>query len=184
MSIKIWVAWRVPISRFGEATDIIHQQMEENFYQEFKALADLFWQKNLHLELKNAAMEIEDRLLLAEKKDCRDFVNIYSKGFEFFLEKRFVYIIPYGDWDIKIPNWFKDFHYQNQTDRPEEISSREYKYREKVWKRIYIESLNDRSYVHRVVDPNAGFYITFSPFTRRWVEENSKQNMDKLGRLY
>lgn len=181
MSIKIWVAWRVPISRFGEATDIIHQQMSESFYQNFKTLADAFWKENLPLELTNAAMKFEDKLRVAEKNHRYDFVNAYSRGFEFFLEKQFVYIIPYGDWNLKIPDWFKDFHYQNQTDRPEEISSREYRYREKVWKRIYIESLNDRSYVHRVIDPNAGFYITFSPFTRRWVEENSKQNMDKLG---
>lgn len=180
MSIKIWVAWKIPLFRFGEATDIIHAQMSERFYQAYKQMLDVFWKKT-HLPLNEAVMEFENKLLAIYKEHQGDFLSFHSRGFQFFLDEQFAYIIPYGDWDVNIPEWFEDFHYQNQVDRPEGISQAQYQHRKEVWDRLYLLAPTNRTYVHKVMDFQEGFLVALSPYTRMWVQEQNSRATPESG---
>lgn len=123
-----------------------------------------------NLTVVDAALEFENNLCITSKQEQGYFNEHYSRGFQFFFEKKSAYILPYGDWNIEFPDWFGDFHYQNQTDRAKEISGCEYNYRFSVWEKIWFDSPINRTYVHKVVDPHEGFPVDFSPFICRWVK--------------
>lgn len=62
----------------------------------------------------------------------------------FYQLRNGVYGQYFGRHDLVNKYWLsngqvKDFHYQDQTDRPEEISSRDWNFRKKVWDEIFYD---------------------------------------------
>lgn len=179
MSIKIWTAWRVPLTRLNEACDALHQEMLEQAYDRFSRLIASCHRDNPHLNI----LEIEDRmelLLLKEKLvDC---------GFQLYVDASFAYLVPYGNFSFcslrgargeaqRLPEWFQDYHYQDQTDRPDEISAEEYQARGEKWGELQGGPIL-RSFTHQVV--SSATYSGFAPLTMRWLDSLSDEKRAQL----
>lgn len=70
-----------------------------------------------------------------------------------------LYVQFFLDRDAKIPKTFADYHYQNQSDQPEDVTNKEWKQREKTWDRILGRS---NMLFCRDIPANAGFVFEFS----------------------
>lgn len=172
MSTKIWLAYRVPISRLAEATDILHEEMSKDFYQWWSSVLNNKYAadqiKEEITDLTEWVMSIEDKFAAIQKEHPFDFNSMHSRSFSFWLDKKYAYIIPYGNTG-DLPDWFEDFHYQDQTDRDKSISTKAWRHREKKWDELLINNPKNREYRHYVVNAHAGFHMAFSEYTRRWL---------------
>ena len=180
MSIKIYEARRVPIARFAEATDILHDLISDAFYKK--------WSERLDLMLSISKPEkIDDEWIMnAENKIQRlrenrpfDFDSSHSYGFSFWLDTEYAYIIPYGEGGLNYPEWIEDYHYQNQVDMDPDISDQEWDSRLQKWNELWLENTRDRRYMHAVVDPSDGFYMAFSSYTLKWFNEKLADGIAK-----
>lgn len=177
MSIKIFVAWRVPINRLGEATDIIRERMEHYLYCIWKKLLNSFYQAHKDKydnDIVEVAIGFENQMAAKQDRYPWDFCNQWSVGFHFWLDNEYAYIIPYG-FNIETPDWFEDYHYQNQVDRDENISDEEWEERKQRWNELYLEARSPRGYTHHVLSPLDGFHVAFGDYTRKWVDEMRRQ---------
>ena len=171
MSTKIWVAWRVPLSRFPEASDLLDSLMFERALQRYSTLCEHHAEgerlKKDHLGDKRwAAFEVGTTVFKAAHISERTPYDLQC-GFRFFIdilpveglvepsEMGHVYIIPYGEGmdSITVPDWFEDFHYQNQTDRPSHITKQEYRFRAETWERIWFNHPGQPQHLHTVIEP-------------------------------
>jgi len=193
MSTKIWEAYRIPISKINEFTDIFHDEYTEAVMEFITAAADVAPDKviqNLTEEEIHSAPMImtlgmpnvkthdwyndansEKQLKLAkfgwvimkaieQGKSLSKQIFQIDGGFNFWIEGRYAYIIPVVNlnyqYTIKYPKWAKDFHYQNSTDRPENITSEEWDHRRETWGRLNCgdgkSDHNSRRFYHSIID--------------------------------
>jgi hypothetical protein len=190
MSTKIWIAYRIPKIRINEFIDIIHDAymkavadwieklmsaVEQTALEEFVNSKYAFM--SFKADLSNPKIERQARIdfvlnhierasVLREKSifdiDC---------GITLWLDRRYAYIIPQPPNctvdTIKFPEWVEDFHYQNQVDRPEEISEREWKARERKWDELCLgvseekNAWNARKLYHAIVDMSPPYHHSF-----------------------
>ena len=116
---------------------------------------------------------------ISEQKVNNDTMSIFVKTFKSSMAKDYVdwtdiyatfivHIIPYkGKYygyytcgDIKeneklLFQFVEDFHYQNQTDKPDDITTREWNKRAEVWNTVFYENENDYTGLQfRIIDHN------------------------------
>jgi len=194
MSAKIHDAWRIPLSRLGEATDHLHQDLSKQFEESWwnaldKAFADGGWRKKITVQVPDQGTDqdfaefasIMEQEMAASWERNRILREIYTTGFWFLIEGEFAYILPLGNFPINPAGWFEDFSYWGNTDRPESLDQAEWDERGKVWDRIWLSAPN-REYRHYVVDPSDGFFIATGSYTLRWVQERReayRKNQEK-----
>lgn len=172
MSIKIWEAWRVPLSRLEEATDWIHDYMWDKAKDHYMKIYDSIIPPDSENEKPAGTMVRHmkiDRIMRVTRKDgTLERTNLsFECGFTFWILEGKVYMIPYGrhafiPGDDDIPDWFEDYHYQNQVDRPENITEEEYEERRHTWERMNLgEGKADwfpRMYIHSVIENGEDTY--------------------------
>jgi len=82
---------------------------------------------------------IEEWIKEDAKSMERGFFGI-EMGCQVFIHGRYAYIIPCGeDWLLKgfeLPEFAEDFSYWNNSDRPDELSDREWNRRGRTWDKI------------------------------------------------
>lgn len=67
----------------------------------------------------------------------------------------------FGPRKFKLPATFQDFHYQNQADRPDEVSATEWKARAQVWDRIFatVDTPTEAGLSYPIVEPEAAWRL-------------------------
>lgn len=177
MSIKIWTAWRVPLVRLNEATAVIHEGMSQDFWEFWKKRLDGWASRRPGIDPVEVAVLCEGQHARAFNSHTFDFIEKYSRGFTFWIDSEFAYICHWGYLSSSaIPDWFEDFHYQDQTDRDESISDGEWEQRKIKW----LELLSQPSYVHYVINPVDGVPVAFGEYTQRWVKERMQTQTENL----
>jgi hypothetical protein len=153
MSTKIWVAWRAPIIRINEVAEALRPLFLDRAYKVFRQIA-LALEERLDAEREQIrdidVMEVTHRtrrfIVSANAKTVSNPFDI-SCGCQMYFDETYVYLIPYGFIDTQVPDWFEDFHYQNQTDQPDDISDEEWKFRANKWKEV---CFNHTSILHLI----------------------------------
>lgn len=188
MSTKIWTAWRVPKARLNEALDVLHDKYWKHIVKHYGLLIDAvddvkLKEKYPNADLTNkkfrtwyAGFEVWDTLRKADhecKQKSSPLPATFNMcvSFNIWTDENYAYIIPYAPYgwtdsfDRNRPKWFRDFHYQNQTDRPAKITSREWNMRRKKWDEVCLGDYrkrtdwNARRLVYTIYDNDAS-YIT------------------------
>lgn len=106
---------------------------------------------------------IEEAIKAAAKSE-RTLIYDIECGFNCWFDDKYAYIIPiyslgmFG-WDrIKLvfPTYVEDYHYQNSTDKPENITQEEWETREAKWKELCLgegkASHNARRFYHEIIN--------------------------------
>ncbi len=166
MSIRIHTAWRVPLDRFTEATDWLHDHMWDKakvYYVkliEGLTLTDESRDKKLDLLKRGFALDDMIRMLMERVSKYERGIS-FDCGFTFWILDNMVYIIPYGVYGLQpgegdTPDWFDDYHYQDQSDRDENVTEEEHDARLKTWEKINLGTGRldwfPRRYTHVVVE--------------------------------
>lgn len=162
MSTKIWVAWRVPASSLNDFLDAVRPQMfeaalgvVERLMKDVKPEA-----VDKHLAKKRAQhegfgwkikegdyqrggwIEMSYRNDVAFEyiqrvRDHKGGYNLIDCGLNVWLGGKYAYVIPWGPpsfySDLDLPEWAEDYHYQNQTDRPDDIPTKVWNERGRTW---------------------------------------------------
>ena len=90
----------------------------------------------------------------------------FDTSISFRFHKRRIYVQTYCDWTMKEALDFvnkdrrvEDFHFQNSTDKPNHISEKEWKQRERIWDKIYSNEGRLRSLGLDIVSKNELFFL-------------------------
>lgn len=181
MSIKIYRAWRIPLARLTEATDILHNNLSKNFYRKWAEALDRIYAEGHWREIEPPSdNEFADCGVAMERgmaeiwEKARDVRELHVAGFWFLIDGELAYILPLGNFPLSpIPDWFEEYGYWNNTDRPDALTQAEWDARGEVWDRIWVSAPN-REYQHYVVDPSEGFFAATGSYTLRWVKERTE----------
>jgi len=175
MSIKIFEGYRIPLYRLTEAIKFIHDVQYNTAYDSICKLIN-------ESPLKEKSNDDIDKFFEEIHKKTDSIYNSmfnYKRGFNVYIDDEiqekvglfpqftYAYIIPWGySISDQTPDWFEDFHYQNQVDSPEDVSSEDYEARYNTLVKIG-SFRNNTVLTHTSVD--AG---TIFDFERRWFREN------------
>lgn len=164
MSTKIWEAVRVPIKNLNEYLGLCREASTERIVKKVEMFVNnLKWDEFAPEVLKDVEETVSRWDAPDEEKRQRYLrwmkvehlgrnvfpqasIKLSSTPFDIgasyniWLSKGFAYIIPYGDAILPQADYVKDYHYQNQTDRPDNVSEGAYRRRGKKWDEI---ALND-----------------------------------------
>jgi len=196
MSTKIWQAYRIPISKINEFTDIFHDGYTDAVMKFITAVVDRLPDKIIQ-DLTEEEQHTMPMIMTLGMPEVRTYewynepsskeqirrakfgwvmmkaieqAESFSKqpfqiegGFNFWVEGKYAYIIPIVNLNLssfwaalKFPEWAKDFHYQNSTDKPERISDKEWDNRRETWNRLNggdgKSDHNARRFYHSVID--------------------------------
>jgi hypothetical protein len=72
-----------------------------------------------------------------------------------WLDGRYAYLIPYGRVKLpdSLPDWVEDYHYQDQADRPERFTARQWAARRRKWDQLCLDNnWNDTRMNHPIID--------------------------------
>lgn len=135
MSIKIHTAYRVPISRLPEAIALIHES-----------------QWKLASETLCSLRGKQDFKYIRESIKSNHQDSEWVLGFNVWLDDSHGYIIPFSPMGLDpIPDWFEDYHYQNQVDDKEwEIDPEGYEARRHKFEEIGVLDFN-RTLTHHTI---------------------------------
>lgn len=197
MGTKIYEAYRIPIPRLNEFIDIARAGAWTKAYKVTDNLITIALKENnitfdsMPPHIKELAARegaekvwnayknskgwnlIEDLVVNREGKD--PLFNL-TCGLNIWLRNGRAYIIPIGSYmDLSIsrlPGWVEDYCYFNNVDRPEEITSRQWKQREKTWEKINlgrgVSDHNARRLYHAILDST---FMGLFEFSKKYVGE-------------
>lgn len=179
MSTKIYEAWRIPSNRLRSFLDIVRKRVIKNVsYQIGVVMGEVDptklkekvegyrkgWEKDggkmpAWVEKGVWTEMAMDLCELASAKSERDLVAALDCGFNIWILGKFAYLIPWGERylfeKVRWPKWAKDYHYQNSSDRPDDVSASEWRAREKMWDRLCLggeASWNEHRLCHEIVN--------------------------------
>jgi hypothetical protein len=160
VSVKIFVAWRVPLRRLTEASKILHDQMFD--------LALTYWGGASEAVVVKSREENPDDSEWEHRYNAAFLlIGIYQNkvekhqagdldcGFHVWTEGRYAYLIPWGFclFRITVPDWFEDYSYVNSGDLPADPKERRrYNARLTRWNRLYLEAKPSLGMTHDVVE--------------------------------
>lgn len=145
MSTKIFFGLRWPMVHFSEGLDFLHDFMLVRIKAQYdEAIATFPKEKDL------AEREYKLRTLVKELNEMApDNPLLGDAGYNIWLHGEHAYAIPFGPqgyyqdlWaeETKLvstaPSWLKDYHYQNQVDKPENIPDADWDERADTWDQI------------------------------------------------
>jgi hypothetical protein len=166
MSIKIFTAWRVPLDRFTEATDWLHDHMWDKAKNYYATLIDALALKDPDVDegkdMIRRVFAMDKLITPIDSRGRRGERGIsFNCGFSFWILDNYVYIIPYGVYGLQptegdLPEWFDDYHYQDQVDRDENVTEEDHEARRETWEKINLGTGRldwfPRMYVHSIVE--------------------------------
>lgn len=185
MSTKIWEAYKIPADKLNEFIDIARECKIKEIMNISKALFDLVKEEAIdkRMERDKTFKYYSDEEWAEHLKDVNnrtytrfelfwELIEAGSRsrertpfdmtcGFNIWLYEGSFYIIPFGEHgsfiNIKFPEWVKEFHYQNQTDKPSRISTKEWNKRRDVWDKVCLgdepNDWNSRRIYYSLFDP-------------------------------
>lgn len=183
MSIKIWKAYRIPKSRLNEFTALAREATWEHLLGKIdswmpsvkQAHVDTRIDERLRVDGELPAWIDSDEMLervrlqmqwdILRRQIVRDSTSpercLYDcdASFNFWLDKRYAYIIPYGRMKLpdELPDWVEDYHYQNQTDRAEGVSSGQWRGRRRKWNKLCLDDWDAKRYHHTIASFSASY---------------------------
>jgi hypothetical protein len=179
MSTKIWQAWRLPKTKLNEFLLMTRTATMEKFYgqlddwmwcaskeeakkrreaaaEKVKAKNDgvlpSWWYDDDETYLRERWRMVQERIKEASVSPKRMFHDA-DASLNIWIDGRYAYVIPYGEVALHSPwpDWLEDYHYQNQTDRPEEITARQWTARKRAWDRIALDDWNATRLEHSLI---------------------------------
>jgi len=192
MSIKIYEAYRVPVSRLNEfmgyCRATVYQHLESRMFMYLTFYGDIpaaqekaenspYWKDAdaekrkwmvLYQAVQNIIKQIDSDPQVKNDIDIEASLNIW-------LDDKYAYDIPYGIRGRSYPNWAEDYSYQNQVDRPEHISAQTYGARCRKWEKLCLNDWNATRMNHKIASFDLGFYDT-----EMWMENYVKEHPDLL----
>lgn len=167
MSTKIYNAWKVEINKLNEFIDFVRPQVLEcarNIILDLMPKVSIEGIEKQREE--HPYYHKEDELRLECVLDsCRYVSNQTTRFLAFdidlilniWLYKGDAYIIPVGEYRyFNVPENTEEFRYWNNTDKPEELSDKEWDHRREIWSNINlgqgVTSHNSRRLQHTIID--------------------------------
>lgn len=200
MSTKIWVAYKLkdPTSLWSlvhhintQATSNVQAVLKELYFRvmaDVKADTDLYRKTLARYEgddwsaRHSIAHESIRRLYRLSSMSIRRSEWDFNVSLGFRSWRGQVYLIPYSDMlmrgtldFLKEDKRLQDYHYQNQTDRPKDISAREWESRRKVWNHLVNSKTRKWSDVLVLNICQYDIYYMVDP----WVEMSLERNQVK-----
>jgi hypothetical protein len=135
MSTKIYNAWRFPHSNLADFIDQIHAHMMEKIISQAKKLMEGV-DKDYHPDKPGQLKKILFNAYILSKSHYRIFN--FDCGVNLYPQKRWIYALPYGGYytfETFEPNGknIEEYSYWNNSDKPDEISTRSWNTRAKNW---------------------------------------------------
>lgn len=174
MSVKIWVAWRVPKSRLNELILFVREAVLDGFFKHVEELlAEMLEPDVGDCEPEDRAKRVLERKLFKLRElfeqnwaEAENYVwNVYkynvTSGLNVWQDSRYAYVIPVGCTmqfldNKELPDWFEDYHYQTSTDSS--LSPAQDRARRKKWQELCLLDWDATRLAHTIID--------FSPFDR------------------
>lgn len=179
MSTKIWAAVRIPASRLNEYIALCRAHSLDKFYQEADVLFNFMDFKKIVRDCRASPYLKKTTGRIIRWRAVESMVEAYKKGsassqrslfavdsgLNIWLNGEYAYIIPV---ETSLPecDWSEDYHYQDQTDRPEDISEEEWESRSKKWDEVCLNDWNSTRLYHEIVSFSADGY-----FNSLWMLE-------------
>lgn len=172
MSTKIYNAVRFPADKLNNFLDWSRGRMLRSVKERLESLMEGVKPEALgkcppHFRKKGgkAVWERHARMKIvmaecrrAAQTTLRDPIFDIECGFNLWLHNGYFYAIPIAEpWIIKSietrrPRWVEEYHYQNQTDQPRDISDKEWNQRRRNWEKVCLNDHNARRMYHAVVE--------------------------------
>jgi hypothetical protein len=176
LSTKIWQAWRFPVGRLREFQEIVRPQMFAEVIKWVELLMPTVTPEAVALRMakyrKDAGSwsgvfseadterSIRAEVVLDLVKQTRDEYGGHMLwldcGFNVWIDKGKCYVIPWGQpqfyADLTVPEWAEDYHYQNSTDRPDDIDEKAWEARARTWDRVALRDWSAHRLAFRVID--------------------------------
>jgi hypothetical protein len=180
MSTKIWVARRFPVSKINDFIDFCNetftQRVVEHVTKYMNALKPDYepLRKRIEAHKKFCSKENEEcpewhmrncrfkaymaGAVEAGKSMQRTLIFDIECGINLWVYKRKAYVIPWGEFHSRVewPEWAEDYHYQNQTDPPEDIPYAQFRKRGKVWDKVCLDDWNARRLSYDIISLREG----------------------------
>lgn len=108
----------------------------------------------------------------------------FSESVVVYPYKDRVFVQFFGNNDLmKIVNkckLFKDFHYQNQTDKPERLTEKEWRNREKIWDNIFKGNDNIPAQSGLVYDFMTYDMFNMMQYKKIWAKQNKGEKSETI----
>ena len=175
MSIKIYTAWRIRPSKIKEFLEIIREHMLAEVIKHAKILmetvkesaVDELVKKNDYGQEMKGKNSDALRLRLVFGQAYRASRNIHRDpyfdldcGVCLYPKGKWVYIIPCGEYyiydDFESPDFAEEYSYWDNTDKPDELTYRQWNTRQKNWEPI-LRDMEAFRIKHDVVNVSGNF---------------------------
>lgn len=165
MSVKIYEAYRFPLSKISEVTESIREHAIPKATKILSGLVDQLRVQIIEDKALSGDPVPEDRVdsILTWMDASHRLKGLYAEQFSSYtrdwwdlschlnawIHEDFVYAIPYADmqlrdfWDflVDIPE-VEDFAYWDNADEPDDVPYEQFKDRGRVWSEIYTRKLS------------------------------------------
>jgi len=152
VSTKIYNAYRFKKEKLNEFLEFIDDQILSSILEYGNKLFNNLTEHAIQKALEKKGMKGADfsdlfmRELAFEyyidkamESSTRDMMDL-SASYNFWIRGDYVYTVAYVEnWlyeDFDYPDWVEDFNYWDNTDKPEDVSQKEWDFREEVWEEI------------------------------------------------
>lgn len=150
MSIKIWTAYVVKEGQFDGFTDWFRKESINATKRIIRGIFEKSLKPGIELDYQ-VCWDLSDLFNSSSRLHANPIGVCF--GFDFINDEDNVYILPYGRAvNLNTPSWVKDFHYQDSTDPPENIPEDEWRSRQDIWNRIFLDNPHARIYQYRAVE--------------------------------
>lgn len=150
MSTKIYSAWKMSPRAF-----------ERDFLPAYRDAAFTFAEKLMRVALPNEFVASDVRKLLslsirASESPLRGEPFLIDASLNAWIYSGRIYVIPYAQFlysgDFTAPPEAHEYRYWNNTDRPGEITDREWGNRRKTWDRVCLDDWDRGRMTHQVIE--------------------------------
>lgn len=154
MSTKIYDAYRIPKTKFIKLLALVDEFRQKNlssYYKECIHFLNMAYRDHVERATKEKIKPADTwlkhyyREVYSREKHYIMCEVAYYTHISFRLRHNYVYLKIFGNWDVmsdfekfikgRIPE-LQDYHYQNQSDKPDKISERRWATRERVWEEL------------------------------------------------
>lgn len=174
MSTKIYTAWRCRAKAFDRVLAELHSHAENYAVGVVKEQAGRLFQKDVNREIRTIIKPGTDpwgwsqlrkdkvtrvRMVLencveASRQPQRTFTDI-DASLNVWYDRGWFYIIGYGEcWGFDYnPVAAEDYRYWNNTDRPDDLTPRQWRARGAAWNRVCLDTgWNARRMTHAIIE--------------------------------
>jgi len=172
MSTKIYYAYRIPKNKLNEFTDLVNTATWKVVLDKVDVLTRFVGENDMGIQDRWPLMR--ERIVRDSKSPERRMFDLNS-SFNFWLDVRHAYIVPYGRTVLpkQRPDWIEDFSYWNNIDRPENITARQWRARQKKWDELCLsdKSWNQNRFQHIIgefCDPYDTYFLDIEIHLGLW----------------